>query len=379
MTHFRLYFLFLGCLLFMYSCQDDDTQDGVLTFTRLSAAPALSRATCSNPPVIPVAVHYQGASGADAACLIDLAKNQIAILNDDFGGTNSDIDKWTNDAASSFPGVSNGEACLKFCLADLDHPSGYGLQEGEPAVTINQTTGDSNNDFTGYLNIFVQFGTGVLGYAPLGGSGNGDGVVIEGTAFGSGSGCGNIVPGAPYDLGRTTTHEVGHYLLLDHIWGGGCSQDDDVADTPDSNDSYYDCPSIGESSCGSTDMHMNYMDYTNDACMYMFSAGQMDRSENYVATSLVILTQNASTKCSGANEEEDGEEDDDDEEEEEKRRMEMMKTRDRLIRIVMLQQWIITQERVLLILNVTSRLSLKILTAVSGNLTGSVWTYTMNV
>ena len=356
MTHFKMYLLFLGCLFFM-SCQEEleldnnsPIEDGTLSdhvrscsthakmeewlkdpafkakheakFTRLSAAPALSRSTCANPPLIPVAVHYQGATGADAACLISLAENQIAILNADFGGTNSDISKWTNDASSSFPGLNNGEACLKFCLADKDHPSGYGLQEGNPAVTINQTTGDSNSDFSGYLNIFVQFGTGVLGYAPLGGSGNGDGVVVEGIAFGSGNGCGNIVPQAPYNLGRTTTHEVGHYLLLDHIWGGGCGQDDDVSDTPDSNNPYYDCPSIGASSCGSTDLHMNYMDYTNDACMYMFSAGQISRSENYVSTSLVILTQNAAAKCSESNgggeeEEEEDEEDEEDEDEDE--------------------------------------------------------------
>lgn len=288
-------------------------------FTRLSTASALSRSTCDDPPIIPVAVHFQGVSGADATCLVSLAQTQIDILNKDFGGTNSDISQWTNGASSSFPGLSNGEACLKFCLADQNHPNGYNLVEGKPAVTINQTSGDSNSDFSGYLNIFVQFGTGVLGYAPLGGSGNGDGVVIEGTAFGTGSGCGNIVPEAPYNLGRTTTHEVGHYLLLDHIWGGGCGQDDDVADTPESNEPYYDCPAVGASSCNSTDLHMNYMDYTNDACMYMFSAGQISRSENYVATSLVILTGNASAKCSGAsgdNGDDDTDEDDDGEDDE---------------------------------------------------------------
>jgi len=174
------------------------------------------------------------------------------------------------------------------------------LTNGQPAVTINQTTGDQNSAWAGYLNIYVQFGTGVLGYAPLGGSGNGDGVVIEGTAFGAGSQCGNIGAQAPYNLGRTTTHEVGHYLLLDHIWGNGCGQDDLVADTPNSQSEYYDCPNVGASSCGSTDMHMNYMDYTNDACMYMFSAGQITRSENYVTSNLGNLTSNASNVIGGS-------------------------------------------------------------------------------
>ncbi len=249
---------------------------------------------------IPVAVHYQGATGVNTQCLIDLAQEQIDVLNDDFKGTNGDITNWTAGSSSSFPGVSNGAGQITFTLADKNHPSGFNLTNGQKAVTINQTTGDQNNAWAGYLNIYVQFGTGVLGYAPLGGSGNGDGVVIEGTAFGSGSQCGNIGAQAPFNLGRTTTHEVGHYLLLDHIWGGGCGQDDLVADTPNSDSEYYDCPNVGVSSCGSTDMHMNYMDYTNDACMYMFSAGQVARSENYVASNLTNLTSNASNVIGGS-------------------------------------------------------------------------------
>ncbi len=258
------------------------------------------RSSCDDPAIIPVAIHFQNVSGADAACLVSLAQAQIQILNDDFKGTNSDISNWINNASSSFPGVDYAQTCLSFCLADINHPSGYGLVEGQPAVTINQTTGDQVNAFSGYLNFFVRPNTGYLGYAPLGGSGNGDGVVVDAAAFGTGSGCGNVSAQAPYNLGRTATHEVGHYFLLDHIWGGGCGSDDDVADTPDSADSYYDCPSLGAASCGSTDMHMNYMDYTNDACMYMFSAGQATRVENYVSSSLGILTNNASNVCSNA-------------------------------------------------------------------------------
>ncbi len=256
---------------------------------------------CTNRIVLPVAIHFQGVSNPDADCLRALAQNQIDILNADFKGTNSDINKWTQNAASSFPGISNGDACLEFCIATKNHPTGYGLSEGDPAVTINKTNGDNDSNWSGYLNMFIQTGTGVLGYAPLGGSGNGDGVVIESSAFGSGAGCGSTAPQAPYNLGRTTTHEVGHYLLLDHIWGGGCSQDDDVSDTPDSNEPYYGCPSIGASSCNSTDMHMNYMDYTNDACMYMISAGQASRMNNYTTSSLQNLISNAGNVCDSSN------------------------------------------------------------------------------
>ena len=58
--------------------------------------------------------------------------------------------------------------------------------------------------------------------------------------------------------------------------------DDEVQDTPDQSDSYGGCPSLGAQTCGSADMHMNYMDYTDDLCMYMFSAGQASRMENYL-------------------------------------------------------------------------------------------------
>lgn len=258
------------------------------------------KAQCSSPVLVPVAIHFQGVSNPDEACLRQLAVSQINILNDDYAGTNSDISKWTGQAASAFPGVSNGEACLKFVIADQNHPSGYGLNNGELAITVNRTQGDQVNNWAGYVNIFVQPNTGALGYSPLGGLGNGDGVVIDASAFGSGQGCSNIAPEAPYNLGRTLTHEMGHYLLLDHIWGDGCGVDDEVSDTPDQAQDNSGCPSLSASSCGSTDMHMNYMDYTNDECMYMFSAGQATRMTNYVSASLGALTSNISNVFSGS-------------------------------------------------------------------------------
>ena len=172
-----------------------------------------TRALCSNPTVIPVAVHYQGATSTDINCLVSLAQESIAVLNADFQGTNADITNWINNAASSFPGVNYGEACLEFVLANTNHPSGYGLTDGDLAVTMNTTSGDTDNNWSGYLNIFVIDANGNLGYSPLGGSGNGDGVVVDRGAFGSGTNCGNIGSSAPFNLGRTLTHEVGHYLL----------------------------------------------------------------------------------------------------------------------------------------------------------------------
>jgi hypothetical protein len=82
---------------------------------------------------------------------------------------------------------------------------------------------------------------------------------------------------APFNLGRTTTHEVGHWLNLIHIWGDGpCGVDDLIADTPDSDDANHGCD-IGHVSCGSVDMVQNYMDYSDDVCMNLFTQGQKER------------------------------------------------------------------------------------------------------
>jgi hypothetical protein len=85
---------------------------------------------------------------------------------------------------------------------------------------------------------------------------------------------------APFNKGRTATHEVGHWLNLRHIWGDATCGSDLVGDTPTHNTANYGCPSAGHlSTCSGTpvEMTMNYMDYTDDACMYMFSIGQKSR------------------------------------------------------------------------------------------------------
>ncbi|MEZ5007731.1 MAG: M43 family zinc metalloprotease [Chitinophagales bacterium] len=264
------------------------------------------RVICSTPRIVPVAVHYQGINNPDAACLIALAQNQIDILNADYQGSNSDITNWTNNASTTFPGIQNAQMCIQFVLADQNHPAGFGLSDGDLAVTINQTSGVRDNAWTGYINIFVRNTGTILGSSQLPGKGNGDGMQISRTAFGSGSGCGVVSPAAPFNLGRTLTHEMGHYLNLRHIWGdGGCSASDFVQDTPESNAPNYNCPNIGKSACGSADLHMNYMDYTNDACMYMFTEGQAVRAENLLngglqnvlANGFVVVSSSPAPTC----------------------------------------------------------------------------------
>jgi len=125
------------------------------------------------------------------------------------------------------------------------------------------------------LNMWIgTIGGGILGYAQFpGGSAATDGVVVDPKYFGT-----TGTATAPFDGGRTMTHEVGHWLNLRHIWGDGrCNRDDFVADTPTSDRPNYGCPGFPTTHCRSTDMTMNYMDYVNDDCMYMFSLGQKER------------------------------------------------------------------------------------------------------
>ena len=88
-----------------------------------------------------------------------------------------------------------------------------------------------------------------------------------------------------YDLGRTATHEIGHWLNLRHIWGDASCGNDQVADTPTQQTSNYGCPVYPHVTCSNAgDMSMNYMDYTDDQCMYMFSTGQSSRMNALFAT-----------------------------------------------------------------------------------------------
>jgi len=134
-----------------------------------------------------------------------------------------------------------------------------------------------------YLNLWTcSIDGGLLGYAQFpGGAAATDGVVILNKAFGSGG-----IAAAPYNLGRTAVHEVGHWLNLLHIWGddgGGCSRSDNVEDTPnqaDSNGSDVRVANFPHITCNNGpngDMFMNYMDYVDDDTMFMFTKGQLRR------------------------------------------------------------------------------------------------------
>lgn len=237
---------------------------------------------------IPVVVHviYKTASQNISD---EQIKSQIDVLNEDFSLSNPDTSK-IPEAFRSL--VANSE--IQFCLAayDPDGDSTSGIVRTQTDISLF-TTGDSMK-FTSkggddawppkhYLNIWTcNLGAGVLGYATLpqsnSGNSNTDGVVILYRAFGR---QGTVV--YPYNEGRTCTHEVGHWLGLSHIWGddnGTCSGSDDIADTPNQADSNFGCPVFPVTdACSPLDpgvMFMNYMDYTDDRCMYMFTKGQID-------------------------------------------------------------------------------------------------------
>ncbi len=222
--------------------------------------------------------------------------SQIAVLNEDFRRTNSDrTNDWSQGADTE----------IEFCMATVD-PNGNATNGINRVRTKKRSFGTDDSmkktarggvdpwDATQYLNIWVcNLGQGLLGYAQFpGGSPSTDGVVVLYNAFGR---VGTL--NSTYNLGRTTTHEVGHWLNLRHIWGdGGCSVDDFVSDTPASDGANYGCAS-GHVSCNSLDMVENYMDYSDDGCMNLFTAGQKARMQACLAGPRSSLL--SSTACGG--------------------------------------------------------------------------------
>ena len=212
--------------------------------------------------------------------------SQISVLNEDFAALNSDY----SNIPSEFTSVASGNTKIQFEMATED-PNGNptnGITRKYSSRTSWGTNDAMKYSSQGgvdawptdeYLNIWVcNIGSGILGYAQFpGGNAATDGVVISPNYFGSVDYGSNFYLSAPFNKGRTGTHEVGHWLNLRHIWGDGVCATDYVDDTPSADGANYGCPSHPHTSCLSNDMFMNYMDYVDDACMYMFSAGQKDR------------------------------------------------------------------------------------------------------
>ncbi len=242
---------------------------------------------------IPVVVHVLYNTAAENISDAQI-QSQIDVMNDDFRRTNADA----SNTPSNFLGVA-ADTEIEFCMATVDpngnattgvtrtstsvsaFSTGSGCGSGQP-MKFDAYGGKDAWDSSKYLNMWVcDLAGGTLGYAqfPNTGCAETDGVVMGYRYFGTIG-----AAQAPFDGGRTTTHEVGHWLNLRHIWGdGGCSVDDFVSDTPTSDAANYGCATT-HTSCSSTDMVQNYMDYSDDACMNLFTAGQKARMRAVLAS-----------------------------------------------------------------------------------------------
>jgi hypothetical protein len=205
-------------------------------------------------------------------------QSQIDVLNEDFNATNSDVSK----TPSIFSGVV-ADIDVQFVLAAVNRKfSSKKSWQLNDAMKKSSRGGIDPTNPAEYLNMWVvnkmtSGGGTILGYAQFpGGNPATDGVVIGYNFFGR---VGTLSP--PFDKGRTGTHEVGHWMNLRHIWGDATCGNDFVSDTPEHNTYNFGCPAYPHhSTCSGSpvEMTMNYMDYTDDACMFMFSQGQKQRA-----------------------------------------------------------------------------------------------------
>jgi len=272
--------------------QDPDIESRmqqIEAFTQQIIANGATQRSVDGVITIPVVVHVLYNVNKPQENISDAQiQSQIDVLNEDFRRLNADAGNTLPD----FLGVAT-DMEIEFCLASVD-------PQGNPTSGIERRSSTRSSWGTGtvmkrtaqggldawpsssYMNMWsCNIGGGILGFATFpGGNAANDGVVSSPQYFGSSDYDTNndFFLSAPYDLGRTMTHEVGHWLNLRHIWGdGGCGIDDFVGDTPMSDNSNYGCP-LTHVSCGSLDMVQNYMDYTEDACMNIYTAGQKARA-----------------------------------------------------------------------------------------------------
>lgn len=258
--------------------------------SKFSAAPANSapsgivRDTMNDELIIvPVVVHVlyntQSQNISDAQIM-----SQIECLNNDFNRKNADA----LNTPTAFRQMA-ANCRIRFCIAKVD-PMGrltsgiirkytsVGAFMGDDGMKFSGSGGSNAWDSRRYLNIWVCNMAGrSLGYATFpGGPAERDGIVINFDVFGT---TGSLR--APFNKGRTATHEVGHWLGLNHIWGDALCGDDGIDDTPRQKSYNFGCPSFPRltncSADANGDMFMNFMDFSDDACMNVFTLGQKQR------------------------------------------------------------------------------------------------------
>ena len=244
---------------------------------------------------IPVVVHVVWNTAAQNISDAQI-QSQLDVLNADFRRTNADA----GSVPAAFAGVA-ADVRVEFALAVRDPSCGAttGITRTNTSITgftaitasderMKSTAAGGHDpwDVTKYLNMWiVKYTDGTLGYGTFPSMpASIQGLVCDYRAFGT---SGAATANAPYNLGRTASHEVGHWLNLLHIWGdddhspsGICSGSDECGDTPNQGTENYGAPAFPHVSCSNGpngDMFMNYMDYVDDAAMFMFSQDQATR------------------------------------------------------------------------------------------------------
>jgi hypothetical protein len=224
--------------------------------------------------VIPVVVNVLYKTAAENISDAQI-QSQIDVLNEDFTATNPDF----NTIPALFAGVA-ANVDITFELVKINRKATTKTSWGtRDAMKKTKQGGLDPTTPSTTLNLWVcTIGGGILGYAQFpGGSAATDGVVCDSKYVGVTSNSGSAYP---YNLGRTASHEVGHWMNLRHIWGDATCGSDLVSDTPTHNTANYGVPVYPHlSTCTGTpvEMTMNYMDYTDDRGMYMFTLGQKSR------------------------------------------------------------------------------------------------------
>ena len=237
-----------------------------------------NRSVITIPVVVHIVSHPLDENISDA-----LVASQIDILNKCFNAKNSDLDK----VPTLFKPLIAKQG-ISFCLAIKDTnglPTTGIIRTKTTVKTIGLTKnlfdvklGGSNNwNPDKYLNIWVantgESITGIGSYPNLVPP-NQSGVVVHPRYFGKNA-------TTKFGFGRVAVHEIGHYFGLYHTWGQQidtiCATNDDVDDTPPQLNAYLGCPTYPQYSCNASSLFMNYMDYVNDPCMFLFTEGQMQR------------------------------------------------------------------------------------------------------
>ncbi|WP_317897373.1 T9SS type A sorting domain-containing protein [Aurantibacillus circumpalustris] len=282
-------------------------------------------------PVIVHIIYFNEPIGTYPNLDTNQVKSQIAALNRDFSGTGVNV----NNVPSVFSGLVSNTG-IQFCLARKDRQdqpmNPRGIERISASANIWQSPSTPTLDLkayfnnviipltywdpTKYLNIWVSDkpvgypmngfatyppGSGLAGiFGGTFGTTTNDGIWVYAKAFGTAT-AGAV---APYDEGRTATHEIGHWLGLRHIWGDGNCLSDYCTDTPTAKQAHYGCVTttpidgcgVGTSPNG--EMPMNFMDRSDDACMYMFTPDQNIRMQTVLSQSSLRYLLGTHSKCS---------------------------------------------------------------------------------